>query len=313
MSFTKKILIGVFAGIILGLFFGELIEPLDTVGDIFIGMLQMTVMPYIILSLVINLGRISWAESRGLLITLVVVFAIFLLLGATALLVSPIAFPPVEAASFFKSSLVTPPPVLDLVSLYVPSNPFESMANNLVPAVILFSIFVGVGISSVPNREALLGPLDVLAAGLNKVNKLMITLTPYGVFAIAASTAGTLSIDDLFRIQGYVITYTLLVLVLSFITMPMFVSALTPFSIRDFLGVPKSSLITIFATAKIIVLLPQLIDDVIELYVNGEKVDEIIDDTYDEGFFGIYINRDNTENLTIHVDNVRYWIDPIAK
>ena len=39
MSFTKKILIGVFAGIILGLFFGELIEPLDTVGDIFIGML----------------------------------------------------------------------------------------------------------------------------------------------------------------------------------------------------------------------------------------------------------------------------------
>ena len=29
------------------------------------------------------------------------------------------------------------------------------------------------------------------------------------------------------------------------------------------------------------------IEDVIGLYVNGEKVDEIIDDTYDEGFFGI--------------------------
>ena len=37
MSFTKKILIGVFAGIVLGIFFGELIEPLGTVGDIKMG------------------------------------------------------------------------------------------------------------------------------------------------------------------------------------------------------------------------------------------------------------------------------------
>lgn len=266
MSFTSKILIGVFAGIALGLFFGELIAPLSSVGDIFIGMLQMTVLPYIILSLVINLGRISWDQGRELLVTLIAVFLVFLLLGAIALAASPIAFPPVESASFFQSSLVTPPPVLDLVSLYVPSNPFASMANNLVPAVVLFSIFVGIGISSVPGREALLGPMEILADGLNKVNKLMIQLTPYGVFAIAASTAGTLSTDDLFRIQGYIITYSLLVLVMSFIVMPMFVNALTPFSIRDFLGVPKSSLITIFATAKIIVLLPQLIDDVVELF-----------------------------------------------
>ncbi len=266
MSFTRKILIGLCSGIALGLFFGELVAPMEIAGEIFIGMLQMTVLPYIILSLVVNLGRISWSEGRGLLLTLIVVFSLFLLLGATVLLITPIAFPPVESASFFKSSLVTAPPVIDLVSLYVPSNPFAAMANNIVPAVVLFSIFVGIGLSGVPGNQALLDAMEVLANGLNRVNKLIIKLTPYGVFAIATSTAGTLSLDDLFRMQGFIITYTLLVLVMSFVIMPLFVNALTPFTVRDLLGIPTNSLITIFATAKIIVLLPQLIDDVIEMF-----------------------------------------------
>jgi Na+/H+-dicarboxylate symporter len=266
MTFTRKILIGLFLGIALGLFFGEIVAPLEAGGRIFIGMLQMTVLPYIILSLVINLGRISWAESRGLLLTLIAVFAIFLLLGAVVLFLTPVAFPPIESASFFKSSLVSSPPVMDLVGLYIPSNPFASMANNVVPAVVLFSIFVGIGLSSVPGNGALLDALDVIADALNKVNKLMIQLTPYGVFFIAASTAGTLSIDELFRLQGFIITYTLLVLVMSFIIMPLFVTALTPFKARDLLGSTKDSLITIFATAKIVVLLPQLIDDILKLF-----------------------------------------------
>ena len=51
------------------------------------------------------------------------------------------------------------------------------------------------------------------------------------------------------------------------------------------------------------------------LYVNGEKVDEVIDDdnAYAEGFFGLYVNRDKTENLAIVVDKVSYWTDPQEK
>jgi len=266
MTFTRKILLGLFLGVSVGLFLGEIASPLDAGGRIFIGMLQMTVLPYIILSLIINLGRIAWAESRGLLLTLSAVFSIFLILGAVVLFMSPIAFPPMESASFFKTSLVTPPPVMDLIGLYVPSNPFAAMANNLVPAVVLFSIFVGIGLSSVPGSGHLLDTLDVLAEALNKINKLMIQLTPYGVFFIAASTAGTLSIEDVIRLQGFIITYTLLVLVMSFIIMPLFLTALTPFKVRDLLGSTRNSLITIFATAKIVILLPQLIDDILRLF-----------------------------------------------
>jgi len=53
------------------------------------------------------------------------------------------------------------------------------------------------------------------------------------------------------------------------------------------------------------------VDDSIGLYINGELVEQFIDDTYTEGFFGLYINRDYTENLTINVDQVSYWTDPL--
>lgn len=49
------------------------------------------------------------------------------------------------------------------------------------------------------------------------------------------------------------------------------------------------------------------------LFVNGVEIDEISDDTFSDGNFGIYINRNETENLTIYVDDVKYWIDPEVK
>jgi Na+/H+-dicarboxylate symporter len=231
MSFTGKILAGLFTGIAAGLFFGEIAAPLNIAGNVFIGLLQMTVLPYIVLSLIVNLGRISWAESRGLLLAAIAVFAVMLLFGSAVLMLTPLAFPPTENASFFSTSLVNPPPDLDLVALYVPSNPFASMAGNMVPATVLFSILLGIGVSGLPGNAGLLRGLDVLADALNKVNKLVIKLTPYGVFAIAAGTAGTVSIEDISRLQGFVVTYTLLVLVLAFLVLPLFVRAVTPFRI----------------------------------------------------------------------------------
>jgi outer membrane murein-binding lipoprotein Lpp len=50
------------------------------------------------------------------------------------------------------------------------------------------------------------------------------------------------------------------------------------------------------------------VDDRLVMYVNGEMIGEVAEDDYESGFFGMYINRDKTENLTINVDRVSYWI-----
>jgi Na+/H+-dicarboxylate symporter len=258
-------------------FLGEYASPFSVVGDVYIALLQMTVLPYIIVSLISNLGRITWAESRGLLLSAIWVLSLLLLVGMVMLTVIPTAFPDWQSASFFSSALVQPSRQLDIIALYIPANPFFSMANNVVPAVVLFSILLGVGISGVKGSEGFIQWLDVVGAGLNRINKLVIKLTPLGVLAIAAGTAGTISLDELNRMQAYLITYTVIALVLGFIVLPLLVSAVTPFSYRDLVVIPRDTLIMICAAAKIIVLMPQLVENVKELFRRYDLADEKVE------------------------------------
>ncbi len=49
MSLTTKIIIGFILGLVAGLFFGELVEPITIVGEVFIMLLQMPVLPLCVL------------------------------------------------------------------------------------------------------------------------------------------------------------------------------------------------------------------------------------------------------------------------
>ena len=277
MSFTLKILTGLFLGIFTGLFLGEIAAPFSVVGEAFIGLLQMTVLPYIVVTLIGNIGGISWSKRRGLLVAGISVLVVLLALGVVVLLAIPMAFPIWDSASFFSSSLVEQTKVFDLVALYIPSNPFASLANNVVPAAVLFSILLGVGLSGIRGREGILQILDVLASALNEINKMVIKLTPVGVFAIAAGTAGTISLTEVDKLQAYLITYTVIALAMSFVVLPLLVTAVTPFRYRDLLSIPKDTLITIFAAGKIIIVLPQLAENIKELYRRYGMEDEDVD------------------------------------
>ena len=274
MSFANKIIAGLLAGTALGLFLGEWASFLGPLGDAFIGMLQMTVLPYIVVTLVIIVGRLDVELGRRLISATALIMFGLLGVGVLVVLASPLALPQWESGSFFSSALVEPGAPFDLVELYVPSNPFFSLANAIVPAIVVFSILLGVGVIGVEGKERLLGPLEVLDRALNRVNKLVIRFTPAGVFAIAADTAGTLTLTEVTRLQAYLLTYTAVVVVLLFVTLPALIAAVTPFRYRDVFSVSKETLITIFATGKIIVVLPQLVESVQELYRRSELLDD---------------------------------------
>ncbi len=60
----------------------------------------MTVLPYIVASLIANIGRMSIEQSRQLLRVGGGLFAFFLALGCVTLLVIPLSFPELPSASF---------------------------------------------------------------------------------------------------------------------------------------------------------------------------------------------------------------------
>ena len=59
MSLGMKIIIGVAAGIAVGVFFGEMTAWLDVAGDVYVGLLQMTVLPYVTVSLISKVGKLT--------------------------------------------------------------------------------------------------------------------------------------------------------------------------------------------------------------------------------------------------------------
>ena len=59
MSLSTRILLGLVLGVATGLFFGEHVAFLGVAGDGFVMLLQMTVLPYVTVSLVHGLGSVS--------------------------------------------------------------------------------------------------------------------------------------------------------------------------------------------------------------------------------------------------------------
>ncbi len=281
VSLSGKIVIGLILGIVTGLVFGEYASWLSVFGDAFIGLLQMTVLPYIVFSLIVNIGRLSLEKGKVLIINALKVLVVLILFGLLNLLVLQLSFPEWKSSSFFSLSFIETPESIDFLKLYIPSNPFYSLSNNQVPAVVLFSIILGVAFSRIQGKDSLLKNLDILCNALNQVNKIVIKLTPLGVFAIAASTIGTISWGELAKIQTYILTYTVAVCIMSFWVLPMLIAAVTPFKYSDIFKYTRATLLTIFATGKIIVVLPQLIANIDELFKSNNLRSEETDSATD--------------------------------
>src|SRR5215510_13573109 len=135
---TRNILIGLVLGIAIGLLLGERARFFEFAADGYVRLLQMTVLPYIMVSVVAGFFNQDVTKAGRLFLRVgVLTMALW---GLTLVLVflMPLTFPRVETAAFFSTSLVQERAPLDFVSLYIPTNAFQSLANNVVPAVVLF-------------------------------------------------------------------------------------------------------------------------------------------------------------------------------
>jgi Na+/H+-dicarboxylate symporter len=208
MTFSLQILVGLALGIFTGVFLGEEASALKWAADGFVKLLQMMVLPYITVSIVASLGSLQPAELRTLGVRAAAVIGGLWLLALAFAFLIPLTFPSIQNASFFSSSLVEPRPAFNFIDLYIPSNPFNSLVNNVVPAVVLFSLILGIAVVGVARRERLLDVLLVARDAISAATRFVTRLTPYGLFAIAANAAGTLGLEQLGRLQIYLVAYT---------------------------------------------------------------------------------------------------------
>jgi Na+/H+-dicarboxylate symporter/ABC-type amino acid transport substrate-binding protein len=272
MSLAGKIILGLVLGLICGIFFGEKVAWMKAIGGIFIKLLQIAVIPYISLSLITGIGRMSLAEVKANAKMGGVVFLLTATIIIVVVMLIPLSFPAWPSASFFSTSQIEEPPPIDFLNLFIPSNPFHSFANAYIPAIVLFSILVGIAVIALPNKAVLLEPLGVLHTAMMKITKIIAKMAPLGVFALIAAFSGTFDVEDLMRLQVYIVIYVLITLVLSFVIIPGIITVFTPFTYREILTALRTPIITAFATSSALITLPLLIDGCKRMIINDKRL-----------------------------------------
>ncbi len=281
LSPFQRVIIALLLGISTGIFVGEPAGDLEIIGNVYIRLLQMTVLPYVLVSIIGGLGRLDSEMASRIGFRAVKVILIMWLSVMLTLLLLPLAYPNWQTSGFFSTSMTAEPAAFNFIKLYIPSNIFASLSETVVPAVVLFSLLMGVALIQVKNKETLLNLTTNVGDSLMKVASYVAKLAPLGIFAISASAAGTLAVEELGRLQVFLWVYITAAALLAFVFLPLLIHWATPFSYREILSTAGEAAITALATGTVLVVLPMIIERSKELLAKHGMECEETDSTVD--------------------------------
>ena len=262
LSLSNLVIIGMVLGIVCGLFFGDRCQHLNIIANIYVTLLLMCVLPYVVITLIYSIGKLNMQEAKTITFKGGFITLIFWSIAIFFVLLMPVTFPKWDASKFFSQSLIETPQQISFIKLYLTDNPFHAMAEGLVPAVVLFCICVGVALITLPDKQVIIRDMEIFGRALEKVTSAMVQLAPIGTFAMTAVAAGSMTIEEIGRIQVYFISFIAAALLMTFCIFPLIISTFTPYTYRDIFRVSKDTLIIAFTTSNLFILLPLIAQDI---------------------------------------------------
>jgi len=262
-----QILIAIILGVVVGLLLGENAGHIKVVGDIFIRLLRMIIMPLILASMVAGIVSIGNVRNLGRigLRTFVYYMATTLLAVSVGLvlvnLLSPGVGVELGVETSFDSEAHTAPSVVSIVTDIVPKNLFDALVKDKVLSIIFFSLLLGVALSSVGEKaKPLTAFFEALNAVMLKITDWIMRLAPLGVFALMACTIGQMGLAVIKPLAVYMATVVLGLGIHACITLPILLSIFGRYSPLKFIRDMFSAVATAFSTASSAATLPITMD-----------------------------------------------------
>lgn len=246
MSLTTRVLLGLAAGLAVGILLSILGNPslvaaagwIEPVGTLWVNALRMTIVPLVVAGLIV--GAASAREARAIGRLGLRALVIFLVLVAAAAAFAVVVAPPLlgwlpispEAAAALRNSAAATAPdlartgaVLDLrqwlIDL-VPTNAFAAAVNGAILPLIVFALATGFAVSRIAaaERRAVVSVFRGIFDAMLTLVRWILELAPIGVFALALPLATRMGVAA----AGAVVYYIVVVSVL----LVLFVVALYP-------------------------------------------------------------------------------------
>jgi proton glutamate symport protein len=276
---TKKILIAMVLGLVvgLGLFYSgnsDLAFFIKPIGTVFIRLLKMVIIPLVASSIFMSMVNLGTPEELGTIgkraigyyfcttaiavfIGLIVVNLINPGVGVDLSIQQELTGKVAERVNSQQGLLKT---VLGVLIDAIPTNPVEAMAKATVLQVIVFSIFFG--IISLYHKAESAGVIAVMKSVefiSMKLTKLIMKLSPYGIFALMTDIIASTGVDSLLPLLKYMITVILGLSVHALILLLVGSSRLKKSPLFIIKGL-SSAVLTAFSTASSAATLPMTMD-----------------------------------------------------
>jgi len=192
----KRILGALVLGALAGLAIGEAAEQIKWIGDLFIRLIRMLIVPLVFVTLVSGVTamkdpkRLGSIGGKAIALYLGTTFFAIVLGIAMALILRPgvgIDLSGAEATAIGEAGSLA-----DRLLGIVPENPFAAFAEGNVLAVIFFAVMVGSGlILSGEQGRPLAQVFDSGSELMLKITGIVMEFAPFGVFALVAWVMGT--------------------------------------------------------------------------------------------------------------------------
>lgn len=271
-----QILIGLILGIIVGaLFYGNpAVETyLKPIGDIFIRLIKMIVVPIVISTLIIGVAGTGDMKKLGKL-------------GGKTILYFEIITTIAIIVGLFFANVIKPGTGIDMASLtkgdiskyvdttesvashsfadtfvnIVPKNIIESMANGDMLAIIFFSVMFGLGVAAIGEKgKPVIAFFQGVADAMFYVTNQIMKFAPFGVFALIGITVSKFGVGSLIPLGKLVISVYGAMFFFVLVVLGM-VAKLAGTSIFTIIKILKDELLLAYSTASSETVLPKIME-----------------------------------------------------
>lgn len=205
ITLWKRIMGMLVLGILFGAIAGEAATSISWIGDMFIRLIRMIVVPLVFVTLVsgvVAMGDPARLGSLGAK-TLGLYMGTTLVAITVGLVIAIIVQPGVGVDISGAEAKVLPPAqaLEDRLLGIIPRNPIEALANGDMLAIIFFALIFGAGILLAGEKgKPLAGLFDAGSEAMLKVTHLVMEVAPFGVFALIAKVVGTGGVQQLLTV-----------------------------------------------------------------------------------------------------------------
>lgn len=198
-NLAAQMLVAFVLAILLGVFFGNSIDVIKPLGDLFLRLIKFIIAPLILATLVVGvassadpkqLGRIGAKTMAYYLATTAIAIIIGLIIAFTlspgkGLSISEEGEIPEAAANEPQSAITT---ILNII----PENPFHALTSGNVLQIIFFALFIGVALTLTGEKGLpVLRFFEGFAEIMYKITGMIMKLAPIGIVGLLAPVIGS--------------------------------------------------------------------------------------------------------------------------